>query len=130
MNDNTEDAVVLVDKAVDPAVPYVYVSPPDDILRQIGIDLFKHLIFTSEHIHKDHVKDVTMVFMPVLAMAREHVVQMIAINPVLFEYIDKALPRSVNGYPCFTSMRVVSADDWNTKVMPVYRAMIEAEAKV
>jgi len=30
---------------------------------------------------------------------------------MVYEYMDKAGPRSVNGYPCFMSMQIVSYDD-------------------
>ncbi len=31
---------------------------------------------------------------------------------VLYEYMEKALPRGINGCPCFTSMRILHAEDW------------------
>jgi len=30
----------------------------------------------------------------------------------LYEYMDKAAPRSINGYPCFFSCEVLHTDDW------------------
>ena len=31
---------------------------------------------------------------------------------IIYEYIDKAMPRAINGMPCFMSMHVMHRDDW------------------
>lgn len=31
---------------------------------------------------------------------------------ILWEYLHKALPRGINGYPCFGSCRMMNVDDW------------------
>ena len=43
---------------------------------------------------------------------------------LIWEYWDKSLPRSINGYPIFMSCRVMHIDDWN-RIWPV----IEKEEK-
>lgn len=37
---------------------------------------------------------------------------------LIWEYWDKSLPRSINGYPIFMSCRVMHIDDWN-RIWPV-----------
>lgn len=56
--------------------------------------------------------DPAMCFM-VLALMDEMARAHLLINKITFvyEYMDKAGPRSVNGMPCFFSMRMVNADD-------------------
>ncbi len=39
----------------------------------------------------------------------------------LWERYDKAMPRSVNGYPMFASMHLISHDDWERAVPEINR---------
>ena len=45
-----------------------------------------------------------------IGKAREHYFKHLG---GVWEYMDKALPRGINGLPCFMSMRLMHIDDWN-----------------
>ena len=55
----------------------------------------------------------TMCFMILAFMDQENRKQLIT-NKIahLYEYMDKASPRSINGYPCFLSANYIDEDDW------------------
>lgn len=46
---------------------------------------------------------------------------------VIYEYMDKALPRSINGYPCFTSFHVLNRADWERARKAIYRELQHRE---
>lgn len=48
---------------------------------------------------------------------------------VLYEYMHCALPRMVNGQPCFMSARILSKEDWD-KVRPVIRRELERREEI
>jgi hypothetical protein len=78
-----------------------------------------------------------MIFMPLGFMTAEDVAALKAANITNFyEYLDKAGPRSVNGYPCFFSMKLLDQDDSKRLLASVLelqsvlkRRMEEASAK-
>lgn len=67
--------------------------------------------FTSAHL-QEH--EVTWVFLPLMLMGQENLDWLAAQEPyVLYEYVDQALPRTVNGLPQFISFRWLKRDEWN-----------------
>jgi hypothetical protein len=46
----------------------------------------------------------------------------------VWEYMDKALPRGINGLPCFMSVRVMHIDDWNRANKAIKREMDRRES--
>lgn len=38
-----------------------------------------------------------------------------------WEYMDKAMPRSINGLPCFMSVRIMHKDDWDRALKAILR---------
>jgi hypothetical protein len=63
------------------------------------------------------LKDVTMlrmVFMPLGFLDDKGLENMRTWKPVrIFEYIDKAGPRAINGYPSFFSMQFLNQEEWD-----------------
>lgn len=102
----------------------------DDELIQIGKDLHNKKIFTSLHIRKeDQERMLPLVFMPLTIMTKEVHEAFIQAEPfVLFEYMEKAGPRSVNGYPGFFSFQFLNKEEWE-KVKKVSDTLDEAEKK-
>jgi hypothetical protein len=95
-------------------------------LEQIAKDLFHDKLFTNRHIKNP--EDVAMVFMPLALMTKK---QLLALKKkkigMIFEHMDKAAPRSINGMPCFFSMQVLSEDDTKI-VIELYQKLKKAEA--
>jgi hypothetical protein len=83
----------------------------DDELRKFVVDCLGGRIFTSAQVRDfDHVP---MVFM-VVALGGLSQFSAKSMNDIgiIYEYIEKAGPRSINGYPTFFSFRVLHVLDW------------------
>ena len=83
-------------------------------LRQLAIDISENKVFGTFHMKDSEMEtNLGMVFMPFVFMSEEQRKEMIDKKVVHFyEYIDKAGPRSVNGMPCFFSMKNIIQKDW------------------
>jgi hypothetical protein len=83
---------------------------PDAELRQLALDINAGMAFTDRHC-KD-ASALGMVFMPLalgaFAGLADGEIEKIGL---IYEYYDKAGPRSVNGYPSFFSMQMLNRDD-------------------
>lgn len=81
----------------------------DDQLREFVLGVVDGRIFTDRQ-----ARDPGMVFYPILFGAFSGYNQESVKNRLgcVYEYVDKALPRAVNGQPCFMSMRIMHIDDW------------------
>ena len=101
-----------------------YTRKTDEEVRELALALFKGEIFTSAHLRNQ--SDVTMVFMPIALGCfspqgdnnAEKFIDEVNSRPVIediavvYEYMSKAGPRSINGYPCFTSLSFLNKEDW------------------
>lgn len=96
-------------------------------LYQIANDLYAGQIFTNLHIHESERARMTgLVFMNLLFLNEEQREELKKEDAVLvYEYIQKAGPRSVNGYPTFTSCWYLSRTDY-TRMMVHYKKIEEA----
>ena len=75
----------------------------DEELKQIAIDFVAGKVFTNQHVDGFSVG---IVFTPLIFIGE------IPENlGLIFEYIDKAGPRSINGYPMFTSCQFLNQHD-------------------
>jgi hypothetical protein len=93
----------------------------DERIKEIGIDLYKGLIFTSLQVQNP--SDIGMVFMPILLMDENQMAEFKELKPfVIFEYFDKAGPRSINGYPIFWSCCHATKEEWE-KIYDIYSKM-------
>lgn len=83
----------------------------DEELRTFVLALCDGRIFTMHHVPSPEL--VPMVFMPIalgaFADATPEEVEQVG---TVYEYLDKAGPRAVNGMPMFTSLRMIHVDDW------------------
>lgn len=92
----------------------------DEQLRQLCIDIYGGLVFTDRHCHS--AQEVGMVFMPI---------GLGGLNPedepeMIYEYMDKAGPRSVNGMPMFMSANVMNRADFRAW-LPMYEKYIQMQ---
>lgn len=95
-------------------------------LKQIGLDLFKGLIFTDRHIKKEDFHIFASVFMPIVFMSKKQTESLKGVG-LIFEYLDKAGPRGINGYPSFFSLRTLTKKE--TKVMFEYYEKFKKSAE-
>jgi hypothetical protein len=89
----------------------------DKELKQLAIDISEGKVFGTFHMNEHQMSNMSCVFMPLVFMKEEQRQELIDKKVAHFyEYIDQAGPRSVNGMPCFFSMRNISQDDWSKVV--------------
>ena len=79
-------------------------------LSKFVMDLVDGKLFTLHHIPEDQRDMAHMVFVPV-ALGALAGVRMEDFGTA-WEYIDKAGPRAVNGYPMFMSLHLMNFEDW------------------
>jgi hypothetical protein len=100
----------------------------DDRLRQFILDFLGGRLFTSAHMSEGAPDMLPMVFMP-LALGgladwtREEIEQI----GIFYEYLADAGPRSINGMPCFFSMRMLHVEDWRRARKVIHREMQRQE---
>lgn len=94
-----------------PKMERAYRPRTDAELEQLAQDVAAGKVFTSMQVKRQ--EDMTMVFM-MLAFLEKEDVEWLKSQDIYFiyEYLDQAGPRSVNGYPCFLSMRYLNREDW------------------
>lgn len=84
----------------------------DEELKKLAIDIHKGAVFGSWAVEESML---TMVFMALSLMDKSAIQDIQKYNPVhLYEYINKALPRGINGYPMFTSFSMLNKEEWAT----------------
>ena len=82
-------------------------------LRQLAIDIAENKVFGTFHMNKCEIANMSSVFMPLVFMTDEQREKMSKDKVVhLYEYYSEAGPRSVNGMPCFMSVRNIVNKDW------------------
>jgi hypothetical protein len=87
-----------------------YQPRTDADLKQIAEDLYSGKIFCDQHL--ENYEQLRFVFMPLGLGGAEFLQTLIdAKAKFIFEYLDKAGPRSVNGYPSFFSFQYLNGED-------------------
>lgn len=85
----------------------------DDELRKFIDDFVSNRIFTSAHVSEGSQNLLSMIFMPIAFGAfKDQNEESVKNIGLIYEYYDKAGPRSVNGYPIFFSLRYIHTKDW------------------
>jgi len=93
------------------------VDRTEEQLNQLARDTVAEKIFWGSYIpekgipEKEAVQTIRMVFMPIAFMDEPEPEELEKIGD-FFEYMEKAGPRSVNGYPCFMSFNILSKHDF------------------
>lgn len=85
----------------------------DSELKVLASDIFDGKIFTNRHLPNDGLDNMEMVFMPIALGAFSKLTDE-ECNDIglIYEYLDKASPRSVNGYPTFMSFHVLNVREF------------------
>lgn len=87
-------------------------------LKQIAIDLHSGNIFSDRHL--TNPEDISSVFMILSLLNKKQTKKLIDSEPgMIYEYIDKACPMSVNGYPTFLSYQILTKDEFK-KMLEYY----------
>lgn len=85
-------------------------SKTDDELKQLARDMVAGNIFVSSMIPDDQYDHMLgSVFMPIDLGALEHVDK--STIGQMYEYFNKAGPRSINGLPVFFSVQLINKED-------------------
>lgn len=82
---------------------------PNSELKKFVRDFCDGKIFTSAHIKRE--EEIPLVFMCLFYGSLSDV-DLSSIG-IAYEYLTEALPRSINGYPMFCSLRFLNIHDWN-----------------
>jgi len=97
----------------------------DEQLKQIAKDLYTGLIFTSHHLSKTDFKNMAhLIFMPLVFMTEEQSKELKHVS-LIYEYLDQAGPRAINGYPMFMSMNYLTKDE-HKKLLEYYKKVKSA----
>lgn len=84
----------------------------DKKIKQLALSFYKGEVFCSAQIKNPN--EVSLVFMPLNFIDTIHAKVLFYENdnrPHFYEFLDKAGPRGVNGYPCFFSFRCINQED-------------------
>jgi len=116
-----------------------YVSMTDEAVQTLALRIFKHEVFTSDHV-ADHDQNLLQsIFLCLPFMDKETIKEMQTNNiQMLWAEMSSALSRSINGYPIFTSMGMADESDrkriWEKyerikKLIEPEKPVVQKEAK-
>lgn len=89
-----------------------YVPKTDAEIRQLAEDLYRDLIFTDRHINGGNTDMIKSIFMPLFFLEEKDIESLKKAKiGLFFEYYKAAGPMSVNGYPTFFSVQMLSESD-------------------
>jgi len=84
----------------------------DVAIKELALGLVRNKYFCSDQLR--NAADVHMVFMPLVFLDKRTRKKIINDGVVHFyEEYSKASPRTINGYPCFMSMRMLTKLDYD-----------------
>jgi hypothetical protein len=84
----------------------------DDEIRRLAVDVCEGRVFGTWNIPECDARLVGSIFLPVgLGALAEMPAEEIDRFGEIYEYMDKAGERAINGYPMFFSMRLLEKDD-------------------
>lgn len=107
-------------------------SKTDEELKKIATDLYKGQLFTDRHIKDNRL--FTNVFMPFVFMDKKQISEFRknidnGKIDLIFESIDKAGPRTINGMPIFMSFQTLDKEE-TKKVFEYYEKIKESIDKL
>lgn len=79
-------------------------------LKQLACDIYDGKVFSSSMLTNQ--KHLAMIFMPIILGAlNNRTKEELKEIAFIYEYLDKAGPRSINGYPIFSSFHILKHSD-------------------
>jgi hypothetical protein len=86
----------------------------DEELKQLAKDCVNGKIFSTDHIPKEDRSKVLSIFAPIGLMDDAQYTEFSRKKPeFIYEYLDKASPTSINGYPIFFSFRYLNKKEYD-----------------
>ena len=109
----------------------LYFDRSEEDMRKIASDLHAGIIFSDRHLSPlEFERDMGLIFMPIMFWDKAMKDKVLADPPgMVFEYLSKASPRSVNGKPTFFSCHLVSQKD-TKRIFEYLEDIVEAEKSV
>ena len=99
----------------------------DKELKQIAIDIHSNKIFTDRQVENSH--DLIHIFLPLAFLTKKQNNDLKESSPgLIYEYMEKAIPICINGYPTFASLNTLTQDEF--KKMISYYKNIEKTIKI
>lgn len=87
-----------------------YIPKTEDVLNQLAKDIVAGQVYTDRHLPDEEAA--FMVFMPLALMGDEAMAKFAEQSPgMIYEHLDKAGPRSINGLPVFMSFQYLNVED-------------------
>lgn len=80
-------------------------------LKQLALDTADGKVFTDRHLSKNQYDLLPNIFMPLLFLNEELKAKLEKECVLVYEYLEKAGPRSINGYPMFMSFRYLTQEE-------------------
>lgn len=100
----------------------------DAEIKQLAIDMRAGKVFTNLNLHDQ--EDVLLVFPALILLSDEQRQEIIDRKvELIYEYVDKAGPMSINGYPSFFSYRFLSSEETD-KLFDMIKRLHDAEGAV
>jgi hypothetical protein len=96
-------------------------------LVKLAQDIKGNLIFHSNML--DNLGLIHSVFMPLALMEHEELVKIAPHVGLFYEYLTESGPRTINGYPIFTSVRMIHREDI-PKLQEILNKLDRAEKSV
>lgn len=99
----------------------------DEGVKKLADDIYRGLVFTDRHVQNPD--DISRVFLPLVLLKKEQIEELLADLPgmiMIYEYMDKAGPMSINGMPIFYSLRLLDQEDAkkvNEKYLQIKKAI-------
>jgi hypothetical protein len=84
----------------------------DKELKRLAIDIVEGKVYGTFCMNEYDIELLTAIFMPIFFMDEEQRNELCKDLAHIYEYIDHAGPRSINGHPMFTSMRTLNKQQW------------------
>ena len=91
-------------------------------LKKLAVDIVEGKVFGTWNIPSYDQHLVPLIFVPLSFMDAKQLKKLKRRKVVhVYEYLDKAAPKTVNGYPIFFSFRLLKKRDWKRLVRYVKR---------
>lgn len=87
----------------------------DDDLKKLAIEIVDGKVFGSWMLPEKDIQLIANVFMPIAVGGSEHLPEDVA---CLYEYFDKRLDMSINGYPTFLSCKFLTKSE-QERIVPM-----------
>lgn len=98
----------------------------DDEINALAVEIYRGSVFTSNQIRKEDMGMLPVIFIPIALFGQKLIEDMRKEDMgMIYEHISEAGPGSINGYPTFFSLHIVSKEE-TKKVWEKYEQIKKA----